>query len=234
MADLPSRSPALYRHRWEDYAQIVSGLRMVNDFKDIAVWENRRRLSKLKRFHGNVIEYFDSTGKPSLESLHNDSGEAGRCRQKINLTIIEIRDIVKASRVPDSVAWTPPPAIGGRTHRVRLLDDLFYLDDFSISASSVVDMLERSIGVYIGDWRNSFWRTLNPFWWMFKVIKWLSRIPFLLLNSAGFDANKAENSLPGRLLKVAISSVIVSAALLTSLELIGWLDEAMKLVGIGP
>ena len=227
-------SAALHRHRKADRGYSTSGSCRLNRYKDTTFWENQRRLRELNNFHSNVISYFDGPNGTSAIARQNEGGESGKCRQDINLSIIEVRDIVKASGVADMVAWTPPPAIGGNTQRVGLFDDLFYLKQYEIPASSVVDVLERSIGVYIADQRNSLWRTLNPVWWIFKAVKWLSRIPFILIDAAGFDADRAEHSVPGRLFKMATASIMVAAALLTILDLIGWLDAAMEMVGIAP
>lgn len=206
----------------------------LTDYKDITVWENRRRLRELYAFHGNIIKYFNCQRGLSSATRKSEPEEKEEYRRQINLSLIEARDITRASRVSDAVVWSPPRAIGGEIRRIGLLDDLFYLDQYLIPDKSVVDMLEQSIGVYAADQKNACWRTFNPGWWIFRLLKWLPRIPFMLIGSAGFDAHQAESSLAGRLLKIAIQSVIVVAALITILSLIGWLDEAMILVGLEP
>ena len=97
----------------------------------------------------------------------------------------------------------------------------------------VVDELDRVIGVYETDRRNSIFRTFNPLWWIGNLAGWLVRLPFRAIGAAGFDADKAEASVPGRIAKVVLYTVTIAAALLTILDLLGWLNTVKRMVESG-
>ena len=147
--------------------------------------------------------------------------------------IPEVSEIVDASGIPATIHWTPPALLGGHTQVVRIFDNLFMLDRFSIQPQYALDILERSIGVYVDDRMGSLFRTFNPLWWLGRAIMRFARIPFSLIAAAGFDAERAESSTLGRLVKAVMVLIPVIAALLAILDQIGRLDMFMALIGVG-
>ena len=63
---------------------------------------------------------------------------------------------------------------------------------------------------------------------MRRVILWVVRIPFVFLGAMGFDADRAEGSAFGKIFKL----LLATSALLTILNLLGWLSAAKALLGI--
>ena len=122
--------------------------------------------------------------------------------------------------------------IGGHVHEIDLILNLFKLDRYQISASYAVGFIEMALGVYQSDRTAALRRTINPFWWLFSGLLWFTRIPFVVLGAVGFDAERAERSVLGRFVKLAAALLAATAALLTILNLLGWLPEAKALVGI--
>lgn len=156
-----------------------------------------------------------------------------KARRVINLMIDEIRDIVVATGIATRMVWMPPRRTGGSIQHVDVMLDLFNLERFDIAPNDLTDCLERAIGVYQSDQTNSLVRTCNPLWWMIRALKWFAHIPFFLIDAAGFNAVKAEDSLMGRLIKAIFLATPVIASLLTILKLMGWLDVFKTMIGLG-
>ena len=146
----------------------------MNHYNTIPVWENRRRVNELMEFQKSVVGYFNSLNRSPAMARPSDGEESGKYRREINLAVAEVRSIVRASRRAVRVRWTPPPAIGGPSRSVELFDDIFLLDQYDIPPSMVVDELDRAIGVYETDRRNSIFRTFNPLWWIGNLAGWLA------------------------------------------------------------
>ena len=202
----------------------------MNNYRNITYWENKRRLSRLIEFQNYVVAYLKIV---KMNDTRIENEKAKKCRREINLMNSEIHQIFHASSIPPKITWTPPTARGGYIQDVDVLDNLFILFQFSIPDNMVTDFLERSIGVYKTDQRNSIFRTLNPFWWIGRSLKWFARLPFSLVGAAGFDATKAEGSIFGRLAKAILMVIPVIASLLAILDRMGWLEVVKSMFGIG-
>ena len=96
--------------------------------------------------------------------------------------------------------------------------------------------MNRAIGVYEQTSRQASIRTYNPFWWFARGLIWFSRLPIWFLGEIGFDSQKIEKSIWGKIIKtifpiiVGIFGVIVS--LLTILEKLGLLTPLKKHFGL--
>ena len=128
--------------------------------------------------------------------------DALRARQRINLTTVKVHRIILAACIAPIITWSPPPLIGGRVQEINLILNLFGLDRYNISASHVVGFIEMALGVYQSDRTAALRRTINPLWWLFRGLLWFIRIPFIVLGAVGFDADRAERSVLGRLVKL--------------------------------
>jgi hypothetical protein len=88
----------------------------------------------------------------------------------------------------------------------------FELWQFQITSPLVLDCVDRAIGAYERESRRLLRKSFNPLYWLQLLIVWFLRLPFKLLGAAGFDARKAENSLLGKLSKLALGVVTFAAA----------------------
>ena len=93
----------------------------------------------------------------------------------------------------------------------------FILSELDLPLSIVIDYAEKTIGYYEDDLVKSFFRTINPFWWLWKLAVLIVRIPFALINLAGFDSEKLETSSGGKLYKSFVSLAVFIAGLVTFL-----------------
>lgn len=189
----------------------------MKNFRDITCWENRRRLGKVIEFRGQVELYMNSLTSDSF-GLY-ESKESSTIKTRTNYMIQEVVHMVHSAGVSTYV---------NHDHdRIEIISNIFMLRDLHIPLRHVINALERAIGVYRSDRRNSIIRTFNPLWWVVRILYWFAHIPFRLLGAAGFDATRAEESTLGRVIKFAL--LTLPAALATYLTLFDHWDTVKLL-----
>ena len=197
----------------------------MDSYRDISIWENKRRLRALEQFHNDVLTYF-------LKKERKDVDEAGKAHQRINFAAIQALHIIRAAGINTAVTYSPPPATGRSAQHVDLISNILLFAEFNVPESvlevQLISFIEMALGVYQSDRTEAWVRTFNPFWWMRRVILWVVRIPFVFLGAMGFDADRAEGSAFGKIFKL----LLATSALLTILNLLGWLSAAKALLGI--
>ena len=202
-------------------------------FRDITHFENRKRLDRLTEFHTHVVTYFNNSYVPDwIADPRVENNTARTARTQINLMVDEIYEIVAAADVDCRIIWTPPRMVGGPTQNVNLLANLFDLHRFRVTPDHVVAVLERSIGVYKTDRRQSLLRTYNPFWWLRRLLVLVFRIPFYVIGAAGFDADRFERSILGRVTKALMGVIVTAASLLAIADSLGALEWLKLILGI--
>ena len=195
----------------------------MNGYRNITFWESLRRQERLNEFHEHVVTYFTA--------LHECQAEqASQARISINLILKDVQAIVYAADVYPVISWTPPRFVGGPSIKVDVIENLFYLERYNLGPDNVIDLLLRAFGVYKSYQLRSFLRTINPFWWLWRIFNWFARLPFLLLGTAGFNSTRAENSILGRFFKLAFLLIPLIAAFLSILSHLDLLEEFLELV----
>ena len=203
----------------------------MNAYKNIPLWENKRRLRVLQEFRNDVVRYIDNCEHPDWAWMVDgpiENTEAVQARQRINSTVDQAQRIIEAAGIPQIITWTPPPAVGGYVQKIHMLFNLFEFTRFRIPSQNAVDLIERAIGVYQSDHTAVLRRTINPFWWLKRSLLWLLSIPFVLLGAMGFNAARAEGSVFGKIFKL----LLATSAVLTIFNLLGWLPAAKSQLGI--
>jgi hypothetical protein len=178
----------------------------------VLYWESKQRLQELRQFRESVVTYFHH----SQETIHgsNEDDSARQIRPQINLGLN--RTLQSMHLVGESGTFT-----GERFGRVNALTNMFQLRQLRIPRQAVLDTLDRSIGEYDGMQHHLFRQVFNPLYWLGQAVA----IPFSILRFAGFDADKLERSMYGRLYKAVTSFAALLAAILTILAYSGWLDS---------
>ena len=92
--------------------------------------------------------------------------------------------------------------------------DMFQLWRFEILPSVVFDQTDRAIGAYQRECQRLHRKIFNPLYWLGLLISGILHLPFRLLGAAGFDAARAEKSLAGKLLKLAVATVLFFATVI--------------------
>jgi len=116
------------------------------------------------------------------------------------------------------INYREPPNVGGRVFpNVDVMQNIFNLGDLGLPFSMVKDYTEKTMGYYQDDLVKSFFRTINPFWWLWKLAVLIVRIPFNLINLVGYDSEKLETSSGGKLYKSSVSLAVFIAGLVAFL-----------------
>lgn len=204
---------------------------IVTNYKDITCWENKRRHATLSRFHNLLITYFSHSQSGQFGS-RVETEPAQHARTEINLMISDIGAIVHAADTSTIITWTPAPAIGGLIQRVDLLANVFGLDRFDVPPTYLVDYILRAIGVYQSDKRRSIIRTINPLWWIKNIVIYISRFPFSIFSAAGFNMERAEQSVIGKIVKSILIAITTAASVLVIADLLGALEWLIYKLGI--
>jgi len=195
----------------------------MRSYKQIIFIENDKRTKTLNKFRDLVENYFrrteyDYNRDPILDS------EGEELRKEINHLLSDVDFIVNASGTSTVIRYTPPPAIGGYIQDVNLLRNIFNLHLYQITPINVLDMIDVSLGVYQADRKNSIIRAINPFFWLYRIYKWIVKLPFMLLADAGFNSSKIEGSLAGKIFKLLYEIFLLFVAVLTALQILGYFD----------
>lgn len=193
----------------------------INYFTKITVWENKSRLKELDAFRTHVINYFNDIHYDGFGEV--DVGESAmKVRTNINLVIVKMGLIIRASGVNPVMEYTPPPMVGGRIMEVDLVSNIFNIHSFRIPPQAIIDIIEKSIGVYQENIIPSLIRTINPFFWLKRMLSFVGAIPFEILEAAGFPMQKAKSSFLGRTIRLIIELAAFSASVLGIMQLLGY------------
>ena len=174
-------------------------------YTKILIWENARRLSKLVEFRELIIEYFNN---------HSNTVAAHVARNKINRSMNEIHSIVLHSGTNPILTWRAPPTAGGYSVNIDLIANIFNLADYFMDYNSVLDLIDRSFGIYESNAKAARIRIFNPFFYVGLVFDFISGLPFIFLGKLGLNQQKMEVSLLGRLVKGVLYLIQVIAALI--------------------
>lgn len=174
------------------------------------IWESNHRIKLLRHFRELVVHYFNNVTYHFGGS--RESEEAQRARREINRLLLETRQAILAAEASTIM------------YEVDLLANLYNLRSFEIPTQHIVDAIEQALGVYERERPKALLRTLNPFYWLERALALMVSIPFRLIGLAGFDAEKAEESWVGKLVKFLLSLLTTLATILKILDLLGWLD----------
>ena len=145
----------------------------------ILIWENKRRLNKLREFRSLTIRYFNNS-RVGLGGGRVEESAAKEARREINRLRDEIHSIILNSGIDPVVSWTPPSAVGDDETEIDLIEDIFDLDQFDIGPNNVLGLIDKAIGAYDANRRSAFVRTLSPFFYLgqcliqFRICRLLS------------------------------------------------------------
>jgi hypothetical protein len=190
-------------------------------YRRIPIWENRRRRRVLALFKTSLEEFALNYDPGPMRHERRDHSKAEAARVQINRILHHASDIIEAAGVNPVVVWSPPPVVGGRPQEIDVVLNVFNLERYLIPFSPLYDYIERALGIYEHDERAAAVRTVNPIYWLGRVFDYVSRLPFIALSRAGFDAGSIEDSLVGRLFRFTVYVVGGLASLVTILEFAG-------------
>ncbi len=197
-------------------------------YTKILPFENRRRLTKIKAFRNLVVEYFNNCEPKMFEAIEND--QARKLRIDINTSLDEILIMVHAAGISTQLLYDPPPVRGGFAGNVDVFLNIFNLPYLQIKPYVICDHLERAYGIYERNQRAAKLRLINPFFYLGRLLDYVSELPFAFLGKLGFNRNKAESSILGRIIKGFVKLVFFLAAAFAVLHYLGYMDAVKEYV----
>jgi hypothetical protein len=191
-------------------------------YKQIPVWENTKRINLLIKFRNLVVEYFNNVKTSDIQ----ENNIAQQKRSEINAIIDKAYSTILSAGVSPFMHYSPPPVIGGYEQDIDIIHNIFHLQQVRIRLNPkfIEDIIERAVGNYKNDRVNSFWRTINPFYWLFLILDYVVRLPFFILGRVGFNQRKLEGSFVGKVIKTILYLITVAASFLTIFEKLDLLD----------
>lgn len=204
-------------------------------YTKILIWENKRRLKKLREFRPIMIRYFNNS-RVGLGGGRVEGSAAKEARRELNRLREEVHSIILNSGIDPSFSWTRPAAAGGGDTKIDLIEDIFNLDQFDIGPNNVLALVDRAIEQYDSNRKSAFIRAFNPFFYIGVVLHTISDLPFIVIGLLGFNRQKIQTSTISRLIKGILYLITVITVFLVILYLLGFLEPVIqylrKLLGL--
>ena len=188
------------------------------------MWECLNRIRVLEEFNRQIRVYTNhsvlshrSFGKsaPADEIGANSRETLNRMTPRV------ARYLAESGNYPIINVRMPPAAGGGVVSELDAITNLFNLSNYDIPLTAVSrDVVQKAIGYHQDDLVGSFFRTINPLWWLWKLAVAIIRIPFKIISWAGYDSAKVEGSSGGKVYKAVAgvaTFIVVVAGFLASL-----------------
>ncbi len=198
-------------------------------YNKILIWENKRRLNKLREFRSLMIRYFNNS-RIGFGGGRVEESAAKEAKRDLNRLREEIHSIILNSEMDPSFSWTRPAAAGGDDMEIDLIENLFNLDQFDIGPSNVLGIIDKTIGQHDSNRKSAFIRTLNPFFYIGVVLDTISDLPFIFVGLFGFNRKKIRTSAIGRPIKAILYLTTIIAALLAILHFSGFLEPTSRYI----
>lgn len=200
-------------------------------YKKITIWENRKRTELLVAFRNLVDTYFTNLEDYSHLGLDpHENEKAKKARREINMILDKMHSVIILAGVSPTIYYSPPPAIGGLAGTIDLIYNIFNLHHFEIKPENLLDLIDRAVGIYENDRLNAWLRTINPLFWLGLILDYIVSLPFKIIGKIGFNQERVESSIMGRITKGVLYLIIVLAAFLEILEKIGYLEKLKSLI----
>jgi len=199
-------------------------------YKKITIWENRNRTKLLIEFRSLVVTYFKNMCTSGFFFDVVENKKARQVRIEINMILDKIYSFILLAGVNPTMHYYPPPVVGGLARNIDLILNIFNLHRYQIRPQQLLNLIERSIGIYENDRLNALLRTVNPFFWLGLILDYIVSLPFKVIGKIGFNQEKIESSITGKIIKGIFYLISVLASLLTVLEMIGYLEKFISLI----
>ena len=159
-------------------------------YTKILICENKRRLNKLIDFREFVFAYFDNGRTEWNMDSKNNEITAPEARKRINRSVKEVHSMIVQSEINPILTWMAPPTAGGYSVNINLIANIFNLHEFQIDPPLVLDVINRTIGIYQSNHKKARARACNPLFYVGLVLDFISDLPFIALGNLALTAKK--------------------------------------------
>jgi hypothetical protein len=182
-------------------------------YKRMTILQNLQSIRTLKKFKKLTERYFENVDYGSYGLTAVEKPNAKAIRSQLNLMLERVKRVLSSVEISpeicDASRSTPPEHDEG----VYLIDNLFNLHQLKISPQTLLDYVERAIGVYRDDKSKASIRTLNPLFWLSIILDYISSLPLVMLGILGFNRAKIEDSPSGKFLKGCFRAAVLVTVL---------------------
>jgi hypothetical protein len=193
-------------------------------FERMTIFQNLQGLRTLKKFKVLAERYFENVDYGSYGLTVVEKPEAKTARSQLNLMLERAKRALSSVDIRPDIRDTPRSTAPEYEEGLYLVDNVFNLHSLKISPQTLLDYVERAVGVYRDDRFKSLLRTLNPLFWLSTTLDCISRFPFAILGALGFEGSKFERSSIGKFVKGCLRVALVITVLAVILHLQGCLD----------
>ncbi len=182
-------------------------------------------MKALQSYRTSVLSYFqalDTKPRGLGESAPVETGEAAALRFELNKNLDYVREIVSVAGSGPKSTMEDFPWGSYQSKPVDPLAQIFSSSDDDRNPQAVLDLIERTIGVYRRNRTKAAVRTINPFFWLDQVFDAVSELPFLLLRRMGIARRREVRSPVGKLMKVVLYLLLIIAAGVGVADLLGY------------
>lgn len=174
-------------------------------------------LEFLRNFLKDVEAFLRADGaelrSQSVSKVNDELKWVRICRQRIARGTPRAKRIARQVGAPTDLISYPAPAVGGPMVDVNTIDAILTNDGHQkLPNQRKIDVLEQAIGALEEKVSREFYQLINPFYWASKVLTLTLRLPFIVLETAGFSPESFEKSLAGKVIRL-IEVLVIGAGL---------------------
>lgn len=131
-------------------------------------------------------------------------------RQQVSTGVLAAMKLAHKHKIPTEFKSFPPVMVGGPIIPVNIFNSVLNDNSYKgISRQMVVDALNQTIGACEEQVKEEFFKLCNPINWVKELLLWFLRLPFMLIELTGFNVEKVEDHLFGKLFKALEIAVII-------------------------
>jgi len=178
-------------------------LKTINEFNDNydkLLCIEIKAASEIRDRYSFLSRDFSEDVKSKAEEIDNGYKSL---RQRISANINEITRIAQELEVSYIMTQYPAPAFGGPVLDVNVFRAILQQNTGrEIPESAISDALNELLGECKKQISKEFWKLINPFYWILELLKFVLRIPFLVVSATGFNISKIEDHFLARIFKL--------------------------------
>jgi hypothetical protein len=193
-------------------------------YNRMTIFQNLQCIRILKKFKKLAGRYFENVDYGSYGLTAVEKPKAKAIRSQLNLMLERVKRALSSVEISPDICDASRLTAPEHEEGVYLVDNIFNLHQLKISPQTLLDYVERAIGVYRDDKLKSVIRSLNPLFWVSIVLDYISSLPFTILSALGFERSKIEDSSFGKFLKGCFRVAVVVTVLAAILYHQGYLD----------
>jgi hypothetical protein len=193
-------------------------------YNRMTIFQNLQCIRILKKFKKLAERYFENVDYGSYGLTAVEKPKAKAIRSQLNLMLERVKRALSSVEISPDICDASRLTAPEHEEGVYLVDNIFNLHQLKISPQTLLDYVERAIGVYRDDKFKSVIRSLNPLFWLSIVLDYISSLPFTILSALGFERSKIEDSSFGKFLKGCFRVAVVVTVLAAILYHQGYLD----------